>query len=311
MTALAVVAAAVYFFYLQFKSNADVIKNYDFSLNFYYIGVSIMSGVFALLIGPVVWRMFVNDYIEKKLNHSESFALYCTSAMFKYIPGKIWTYAAQIALLSSKGISKVALLYINLVSFICLFFVAIVIFLYYYFFYVKIATFPIAVLILSLIVIADVIFIVWNHTIINYLMIPVNRLFRLDIKPIRTRKMIFVYTQMYYFLACILLGAALYFLALGINIQMSFSNMFAVMATIAASAILSLVAFFTVGGLGVREGTMYFMLKQFSNIEAALILPVVARFLTIIVELVIAIIAIIIGIRYGYFSGLGKTMKGG
>ena len=53
------------------------------------------------------------------------------------------------------------------------------------------------------------------------------------------------------------------------------------------------------------------MLKQFSNIEAALILPVVARLLTFVAELVMVTIAIAIGFRYGYFSGLGKTINGG
>lgn len=63
--------------------------------------------------------------------------------------------------------------------------------------------------------------------------------------------------------------------------------------------------------LGVRERAMYFMLKQFSNIEMALILLVVARFLTILAELIMLTIAIIIGVRYGYFSGLGKTINSG
>ena len=105
ISALAVVAAAVYFFYLQFKNNADALSAYHFSFNPYYIFIAIIFGSIALLIGPLVWRIYINSYISDKLNFAESYALYCTSAMFKYIPGKIWTYAAQIALMSSKGIS--------------------------------------------------------------------------------------------------------------------------------------------------------------------------------------------------------------
>ena len=165
----------------------------------------------------------------------------------------------------------------------------------------------VSVLIFILLIILDIIFINWNDSIINYLIVPVNRFFKLEIQPIKTKKSIFVYTQMFYVLACICLGIALYFLAKGMNMELSFTNIFAIMATISISIVLSLLAFFTVGGLGVREGAMFFMLKQYSNIQAALILPVVARFLTIIVELLMLIVAIIIGIRYGYFTKIGKN----
>ena len=306
ISALAVVIAAVYFFYLQFKNNADRMNAYDFSVNPYYVILSIIFGSIALLIAPVVWRIFVNSYLNEKLNFTESYVLYCTSAMFKYIPGKIWTYAAQIALMSSKGISKIILLYINIVSFICLAFVAAIISLYYYLFCMKAAAWGISVFIFAALIVLDIVFIIWSSSIINYLIVPIKRLFKVEIQPIKTNKIIFVYTQMLYFLACIFLGMAMYFLARGINMEVPFINIFGIMATISMSLVLGLIAFFTVGGLGVREGTMFFMLKQFSNIEAALILPVVARFLTIIVELLMVIVAIIIGMKYGYLNGIGK-----
>ena len=310
ISALAVVVVAGYFFYLQFKNNADVLNAYDFSLNSYYIFLSIVFGTFALLIGPIVWRMYVNNYLQKKLNFTESYALYCTSAVFKYIPGKVWTYAAQIALMSSKGISKVVLLYINMVSFICLVFVA-AMFSLYYFFCMKAASWGVSAFMFISLIVLDIVFIVWNNSIINYLIVPVNRIFKVEIQPIKTKKIIFIYTQMLYFLACIFLGTALYFLARGMNMGVPFTNIFAIMATISISLILGLIAFFSVGGLGVREGTMFVMLKQFSNIEVALILPVVARMLTIIVELSMLIIAIFIGMKYGYFHELTKSRQKG
>ena len=307
ISALTVIAAAVYFFYLQFKKNADAIGAWKFSINPLEMSLAVIFGSCALLVGPLVWRLFVNSYLKKKLNYTESFVLYCTSAMFKYIPGKIWTYAAQIALLSSKGISKVALLYINLVSFICLLFVAVPFFLYYYFIYVQEMSLGATLLILTLFMLMDVVFIIANHTIVNYLIRPINRLFKLNIKPIRTDKIIFVYVQMLYSLACVLLGIALYFLARGVNMPLPFSQIIAMMATICVSLSLGWLAFFTVGGLGVREGAMCFMLKQFSNIEGVLILPVHSRFLIPLVALLMAVTAIIIGLKYGYFHDIEKV----
>jgi len=103
-------------------------------MNLPYIFVAVFLGIVAFLIGPLIWRIYVNHYVTKKITFAESLALYNTSAMFKYIPGKIWTYAAQIALLSERGISAAVLIYINIVCFACLAYVAVFIALYYYFF---------------------------------------------------------------------------------------------------------------------------------------------------------------------------------
>jgi len=308
---LAVVIAAVYFFYLQFEKNADLISAYDFSINPYYIFLSVILGSFALLSGPLVWRIYVNNYLYEKLNFSESYSLYCTSAMFKYIPGKIWTYAAQITLMSSKRISKLVLIYINMVSFICLAFVSSMFAFYYYLFCVRITSWEISILTFVLLIVLDIVFIIWNESIINYLIVPVNRLFKVEIKPLKTKKKIFVYTQIFYFFSYILLGVAMYFLAGGLNIKMPLASIIAIMATISVSAIAGYAAFFSMGGLGVREGTMFLMLKQFSVIEAALILPIATRILLTVIELFMGIVALIIGLRYGYFSKLANGRSEG
>ena len=95
----------------------------------------------------------------------------------------------------------------------------------------------------------------------------------------------------------------MYFLASGLNMKMPLTSITAIMATISVSAITGYVAFFSMGGLGVREGTMFFMLRQFSGIEAALLLPIATRILLTAVELFMGIIALLIGLRYGYFTG--------
>lgn len=307
--ASAVIMAAAYFFYLQFKINADIISAYHFSVNLYYIFISIVLGSFALLIGPLVWRIYVNSYIHEKLNYFEGFALYCTSAMFKYIPGKIWTYAAQIALMSSKGISNAVLIYINMVCFVCLTFVSAAYALYYYLFCMKAAAWGISILIFILLIALDVVFVIWNTSIINYLIIPVNRLFKIEIQPIKMGKIILVYTQILYFIAYMLLGTGLYFLAKGMSMEIPMADIFAVMATISVAAILGLMAFFTMGGLGVREGAMFLMLKQFLSIETALLLPIAARLLMLIVEFIMGLIGIMIGMKYGYFPKPAKSLQ--
>jgi uncharacterized membrane protein YbhN (UPF0104 family) len=123
------------------------------------------------------------------------------------------------------------------------------------------------------------------------------------------KNFLFVYVQLLYFFAYIPLGIGTYFLAKGIGMDIPFSNIFAIMAAISVSAILGYIAFFSPGGLGVREGAMLVMLKQFTNVETALILPIVMRLIYIIIDLLLGIIAILVGMKYGYFPNQEKIHK--
>jgi hypothetical protein len=302
--ASAVIIAAGYFFYHEFKNNADALSQYHFTIYPPYIFMSILFGTSGFLIGPVVWKICVNQYVQRKLDIQESVALYNTSALLKYVPGKIWTYAAQMALLSSRGISNAVVVYINLISFVCLLFVSAVNALFYYLVILKLTSWEISVLIFVLLITLDFVFIIWNTTIINSLIIPLGRLFKIEIEPIKMKKRIFVYIQLLYFVAYAYLGMAMFFLAQGIGMNMSFFNIFAIMATISVSAILGFLAFFSPGGLGVREGMMFILLKQFLSVEAALILPIAVRLLCIIADLLLAGIGVYVGMKYGYFPEL-------
>lgn len=306
---LAMIVAVGCFFYLEFKRNWDAIRTYHFAINVYYIVASIFVISIAYIMDTYIWQICINNYLHRKLNFCECMVLYNTTAMFKYIPGKIWTYAAQIALMSSKGIAKAVLIYINMICFICFAFVSVLYALYYYLLSLQVVPWGVAVLILILLIALDFVFIIWNTSIINYLIIPINRIFSMEIQPIKMKNSLFVYVQLLYFFAYIPLGIGTYFLAKGIGMDIPFSNIFAIMAAISVSAILGYIAFFSPGGLGVREGAMLVMLKQFTNVETALILPIVMRLIYIIIDLLLGIIAILVGMKYGYFPNQAKIHK--
>jgi glycosyltransferase 2 family protein len=306
---LAMIVAVGCFFYLEFKKNSDAIRAYHFSINFYYIIASIFVMTLAFLMDTYIWQICINNYLQKKLNFCESMALYNTTAMLKYIPGKIWTYAAQMALMSSKGISKTLVIYINMICFICLAFVSAMYILYYYLFCLQMTSWEVSVLIFILLITLDFIFIIWNTSIINYLIIPINRIFKMEIQPIKMNNILFIYVQLLYLFAYIPLGIGTYFLAKGIGMNIPFSDIFAVIAAISVSAILGYIAFFSPGGLGVREGAMLLMLKQFSNVATALILPIVMRLIYILIDLLLGIIGILVGMKYGYFSNQAKSKQ--
>lgn len=88
LLAFTVIVASGIFFYLEFKKNWDAVKAYHFAANFYYIFASFFVTAIGFLMETYIWQIFVNDYLPKKLKFRESIALYNTTAMLKYIPGK-------------------------------------------------------------------------------------------------------------------------------------------------------------------------------------------------------------------------------
>ena len=86
----------------------------------------------------------------------------------------------------------------------------------------KVTPWGISILIFILLIALDFVFIIWNTSIINYLIIPINRIFKIEIQPVKMKKIIFVYVQMLYLLAYVLLGMGMYFLAKGMGMEMPF-----------------------------------------------------------------------------------------
>ena len=302
LLAAVVITAMVYFFYDQFKRNWDSIQSFHIVLNPYYLSLSFFLIFIAFLIDTYIWKICVNHYLKEKVNFPESLAFLNTSNLFKYIPGRILAYTVQIALMSRKNIAKSLILYVNFVTLLCVIIISTMYGLLYLLFYLKILSMLISILIFASLFIADVVFIVFNTNIINWLIIGVNRFFRMEIQPIKMSKRLLIYIQFIYVMAYIPVGIGIIMLARGIGINISFSDSLAVIASMAVSWTTGYLAIFTPGGLGVREGIMFLMLKQFSNVQCALIIPIASRLLYTIIEAGLGGIGLLIGIKYKIFS---------
>ena len=260
----------------------------------------------AFLMDTYIWQICMNHYLNKKLGFLESIAFLNTSNLFKYIPGKLWAYTVQIALMAKKNIAKSLVLYVNFVCLLCVIIVSTIYGLYYLFFCLKILPMRISILLFGFLILVDFAFIMWNTSVINWLIIKINKFFKREILPIKIEKWLILYIQFLYLVAWIPPGIGAYFLAKGIGLAVASSDMFALISSMSVSWIIGYIAIFTPGGLGVREGIMFLMLKQFSNVKTALFLPLATRLIYIIVELLLGITGILIGMKYGYFP---KQMK--
>ena len=76
----------------------------------------------------------------------------------------------------------------------------------------------------------------------------------------------------------------------------------ALLASLSVLLTLGYLAIFTLGGLGVRKAIMFLMLKQFSNAQIALVLPIVSRLFYIIIEALLEIVGLLTDLKPGIFS---------
>jgi len=309
LLAAVAITAMVYFFYDQFKRNWDSIKTYHFAINYYYLIASIFVMTIGFLMETYIWQICMNHYLKNKLGFLESIAFVNTSNLFKYIPGRLWAYTVQIALMAKKNIAKSLVLYVNFVCLLCVIIVSTIYGLYYLLFYLKILPMPISILLFGFLILADFAFIMWNTNIINWLIIKINKFFMREIQPIKIEKWLILYIQFLYLIAWIPPGISAYFLAKGIGLDVAFSDVLALVSSMSVSWIIGYIAIFTPSGLGVREGIMFLMLKQFSNVKTALILPLATRLVCIIIELLLGIIGILLGMKYGYFPKQEKSRQ--
>ncbi len=299
---LAVIIVVVYFFYREFKSSWEVLHNYQFSIKLNYIIISFVITSIAFLLDAFILQICINKYIGKKnISFLTSVVVLNISNVFKYIPGLIWGYTAQILWFSKKGISKYEVLYANFICSISAIIVAIFLGIMYSRDYFPIMGFKSEVILLVLLIL-DLLFIFCNSTLTNFLIRVINRSFNRGIQILDTPKFLLISIQMIYLIQWNLLGLGGYFLAQGIGLEISFTHFYALLASMSLSWVIGYLSVITPGGLGVREGIMYLMLNQVTDVQTSLILPIATRFLYLLVELSLGCIGFLLAVQFRIFS---------
>ena len=307
---LAVIIVVAYFFYREFKSNWEVLHNYQFSIKLNYIIISFVLISIAFLIDAFIFQICINKYVErKKVSFLTSVVILSTSNLFKYIPGLIWGYTAQILWFSKKGIAKYKILYANFIYSISAIIVAIFLGIMPARYYFPIMGFKSEVILLILLIL-DLLFIFCNSTLTNFLIRVLNRGFNREIQILHTPKFLLIGIQIIYLIQWNLVGLGGYFLAQGIGLEISFTNFYALLASMSLSWVVGYLSVITPGGLGVREGIMYVMLNHVTDVQTSLIMPIATRFLYLLVELVLGCIGFLLAVKFRIFSDtLNRTTQ--
>src|SRR5208337_1412245 len=112
---LLIVVAVVFFFRAQFVKNWNQIRNVHFQIDYFLLLLALVCILAAYLINTAVWRYGMNLSATRRLfSFRQSVGMVNTTQLTKYVPGKIWGYAMQVALLDRNEFSVSTVLYINL-----------------------------------------------------------------------------------------------------------------------------------------------------------------------------------------------------
>jgi len=297
-----IIIATVYFFYGEFTKNWEIFHNYQFIIKPIYIIISFSITVSALVTDTLILHICINRNIgKKKLSFLTNATILNTSNILKYIPGRIWGCAAQILWFSKRGMPKAKILYVNFICSICAIIVSIFLGIVYVTYYSPGMGFKIEIILLVFITL-DLLFILWNPTLINCFIRIVNIRFNKNIQPVYTSKFLLFGIQLLYLIQWNLIGLGGYFLAQGIGLKIAFTDFYAILASMSLSWAIGYLTVIMPGGLGIRESVMYLMLNNVTSVQTSLIIPIATRLLHLLVELSLGFIGFLLAIKYRTFS---------
>jgi len=292
-----ILSAVAVFFYKQFEVNVGSIAEYKLNLNYYYVLYSLILIVLSTFLETYAWFICINKFSGKnKVSFLESFSIVNTSALFKYIPGRIWSYAAQVLWCKRRNIPKTRTVYINILvfigaTFVCSFFGII----YFLFTFKNYFTMLFSALIVFFV--ANVSFVLWNTSILNWLIKRINKYFKREIQYINIQRSLFLLVELIYALNWVVIGFSGYILAIGLGFDISLPKIIAITASMSVAWLIGFISAMTPGGLGIREGVMYVMLNNIVPVHVALILPVASRIIFLVAELLTGAAGMLIGVR--------------
>ncbi len=96
-------AVVLYFVYHQFVLQWSEIQDYSWQIDFFYLTISILVGLVALLIMSTTWRGIIRMF-GYELSVASAFRIFYLSNLGRYIPGKVWQLFGILYLTKQKGI---------------------------------------------------------------------------------------------------------------------------------------------------------------------------------------------------------------
>lgn len=294
IAALAAVAACVLFFWREFDRNWSALKAVRLTLRYPWLAASFAAILASYLVATAAWRFGVNLFASgPRFSFAESVGMVNTTQLTKYVPGKVWGYAMQMALVDRNAFPVSAVLYMNLFLALTNVFIYLLIGGLYFVLASAIVVRGAAIGLEAALLAAYLFFLLFNGKFFALLM----RLLR----KVLGRSAVFrevplpaiAKLQAVSAASAILFGAAAALCSLGLGYDLTPSTAYASFSGFLFSDAVGFLAFFVPGGIGVREGLLYLILKEPGAESIALILPIALRLVSMLVDAALGTIGLV------------------
>jgi hypothetical protein len=224
--------------------------------------------------------------------------------MGKYLPGKIWSYAFQMLLLKQRGVPKSYVLYINAFTTISLLLTnALFAFSYIALRSPSIPT-SFSVLVAGTLAAAYCAVVLVNGKVAETVVLFANRIFR---RPMEFYKLPFatiLKIQASLLVTNLLFGLAGCAACYSIGWAVPNDKVLSIASVTLLSDLVGFIMVVSPGGLGIREGAMFFLLSGIAAKRVALLLPLAIRIITMTADLLLWLGAMLL-----YYTITGKKEK--
>lgn len=301
VASLVVLGAVAWLLWAQARRHWNSISRFHVELSAPELAASFVLCLVAFLLETGVWQRALNVAMgRREVSFADSIAMNNTSNLLKYLPGRVWSYGAQMVWLGTRGVSKGRVLYVNAICLLISMLVSTALGGAYLIVYA--APRGSGWLAWPLLLVALIAGILVGPRVLVASLGFVRRLMKADIEVTATPPAELLAFGSVYVVVWLLVGIAGYCAALGVGLSVSIHDVTGITASMSVAWVVGYLSAVSPGGLGVREGLMSLMLVRISRPETALILPIVSRLLYLAVEVLLGLIGTAIGLRQGLFT---------
>ncbi len=289
------IVLVIFFIGKSFYINFDKISTFDYSVNYFYLSIATIFLIYTNIFPVFVWRFLIQK-LGGELSKKQAMRIWFLANTGRYLPGKIWSQAGIVILGEKEGIKKSisvqSLIYSQFYSILVGLFIVMVVFKNYLkdngYLNTPDFTFYLILIITSIIVFNPKIL----NKILNLLLVKILKRDKLNENEnnLLNRKDIYLFVILQ-LINWINIGFTFYLFTIvftgNFNIILDSPEFLFIFP---AAWTLGLLAVFTPGGIGVREGVLILFLTSILGPELALVLPWINRIWVTAIEFLFAVV---------------------
>src|SRR5260221_7530889 len=120
LLSVTVLVGVAWLVWAQARRHWASVSKFHIALSWPELGAACLLCLAAYLLETRAWQRALNATVGRhEMSFGDSIATANTSNLLKYLPGRVWSYGAQMMWLGKRGVSKGRVVYVNLACLLC------------------------------------------------------------------------------------------------------------------------------------------------------------------------------------------------